>query len=154
MTGRQCEPVPSDFTHYWSPFAGVDDKTTTASTFLGLGDIELTDYRQEATVSSATNAWLSSPAGRAAISLAAESMRDHPKLKQAQETPHDLHRQEAFIPRHVILRRPSNFSRLERSFQRLCRPGSCHETQEEAQRSLAGTPCNRQRTCRSRRSEI
>ncbi|KAI9461106.1 acyl transferase/acyl hydrolase/lysophospholipase [Boletus coccyginus] len=53
----------------------------------GLGDIELTDYRQEATISPATDAWLSSPAGRAAISSAAENIRDHPKLKQAKEVP-------------------------------------------------------------------
>ena len=41
----------------------------------GLGDIELTDYRQEATISSITDAWLKSPAGQAKISSATDNLR-------------------------------------------------------------------------------
>lgn len=41
----------------------------------GLGDIELADYRQEATISSVTDAWLKSPDGRAAISSATEKIK-------------------------------------------------------------------------------
>ncbi|KAF8427178.1 acyl transferase/acyl hydrolase/lysophospholipase [Boletus edulis BED1] len=51
----------------------------------GLGDIELTDYRQEATISDITYAWLKSPDGQFAITSAVETMRNRwrCKLKQA-----------------------------------------------------------------------
>ncbi|KAF8547904.1 FabD/lysophospholipase-like protein [Imleria badia] len=52
----------------------------------GLGNIELTDYRQEASISSVTDAWLRSPDGRAAISSAMENIKNHRKIKQERKS--------------------------------------------------------------------